>query len=105
MAFYQIGDANIRQAKWDEAVRALQRSLWLNPYFSGPYILLGRAYLKLAQPAAAESMLRRGIDYDPNNRTAHYLLAQVLQQLGRSDEAAREFARAEQLQQQAGRPE
>jgi Tfp pilus assembly protein PilF len=42
-------------------------------------------------------MLKRAIQYDPNNRSAHYLLAQVLQQLGRTDEAKREFDIAERL--------
>jgi tetratricopeptide (TPR) repeat protein len=104
MALYQMGDAYTRQGKWDDAVRVLQQSLWLNPYYSGPYILLGRAYMKKAQPATAEGMLRRAIEYDPNNRTAHYLLAQLLQQTGRPEDAAREFAIAEKLQGQQGRP-
>jgi Tfp pilus assembly protein PilF len=42
-------------------------------------------------------MLRRAIQYDPNNRSAHYLLAQVLQQMGRTEEAKREFDIAERL--------
>ena len=74
MASIQLGDAYVREAKWDEAIAALQRSLWLNPFYSGPYILLGRAYMKKGQPATAEGMLRRAIQYDPNNRSAHYLL-------------------------------
>jgi Tfp pilus assembly protein PilF len=44
-------------------------------------------------------MLRRAIEYDPNNRAAHYLLAQLLQQVGREDEAKREFEIAERLKQ------
>jgi tetratricopeptide (TPR) repeat protein len=97
MAHYQLGDALVRQARWDEAIAALQQSLWLNPYYSGPYILLGRAYTKQGQVATAEGMLRRAIEYDPNNRVAHYALAQLLQQLGRVEEARREFAIAEKL--------
>jgi Flp pilus assembly protein TadD len=42
-------------------------------------------------------MLRRAIEYDPNNRSAHYLLGQLLQQTGRVEEAQREFAIAERL--------
>jgi tetratricopeptide (TPR) repeat protein len=103
MAWYQLGDVNVRQAKWDQAIVMLQRSLWINPFYSGPYILLGRAYMKTGQPATAEGMLRRAIQYDPNNRTAHYTLAQLLQQLGRHDEAKAEFAIAEKLQGQPGR--
>ena len=97
MAWSQLGDAYTRQAKWTDAISALQKSIWLNPYYSAPYILLGRSYLKTEQPARAESMLRRAVGYDPNNRSAHYLLAQVLQQMGRTDEAKREFDIAERL--------
>ena len=43
----------------------------------------GRRTSKTDQPAAAEDMLRRAIQYDPNNKSAHYLLAQILQQAGR----------------------
>ncbi len=104
MAWYQLGDVHVREGQWEQAVAMLQRSLWINPFFSGPYILLGRAYMKQGQTATAEGMLRRAIQYDPNNRTAHYMLAQLLQQLGRHDEAKIEFAIAEKLQGQPGRP-
>jgi tetratricopeptide (TPR) repeat protein len=97
MAWSQLGDAHSRQSKWDDAIAALQKSVWLNPYYSAPYILLGRAYMKKDQPGRAEPMLRRAIQYDPNNRSAHYLLAQLLQQTGRVDEAKREFEIAERL--------
>jgi len=102
-AYYQLGDAYVRQSRWDDGIGALQQSLWLNPFYSGPYILLGRAYAQKGQPATAEGMLRRAIEYDPNNRTAHYLLAQLLQKAGRVDEAKQEFAIAERLQGQPGR--
>ena len=102
-AYYQLGDAYVRQSRWDDAIAALQQSLWLNPFYSGPYILLGKAYSQKGQPATAEGMLRRAIEYDPNNRTAHYLLAQLLQKAGRIEEAKQEFAIAERLQGQPGR--
>jgi len=77
---------------------ALQRSVWLNPYFSGPYILMGKAYQAKGDRGAAEGMLRRAVGYDPNNKAAHYILAQVLQQLGRAEEAKTEFEIAQRLQ-------
>jgi Tfp pilus assembly protein PilF len=103
MAFYQLGDAKVRQSKWDEGIVALQKSIWLNPFYSAPYIVLGRAYMKKGEPATAEGMLTRAIQYDPNNRSAHYLLAQLFQQTGRLADAKREFAIAESLQGQPGR--
>lgn len=103
MALYQLGDARVRQGRWGDGIDALQKSIWLNPYYSAPYIVLGKAYLQQDQPATAEGMLRRAVEYDPNNRSAHYLLAQVLQRLGRAEEARNEFAVAERLQGQPGR--
>jgi tetratricopeptide (TPR) repeat protein len=98
MAMYLMGDVYSRQAKWSEAIAALQQSIWVNPYFSGPYILLGKAYTKTGLPGPAEEMLRRAVQYDPNNKIAHYLLGQLLQQTGRIEEARKEFAIAERLQ-------
>ena len=98
MAYYRMGDAYTRQLQWDKALDALQRSVWLNPYFSGPYILMGKAYQAKGDRGAAEGMLRRAIGYDPNNKAAHYILAQVLQQLGRAEDAKKEFEIAQRLQ-------
>jgi tetratricopeptide (TPR) repeat protein len=105
MAFYRLGDAYTRQLRWDEAIPALQKSVWLNPFYSGPYILLGKSYLKKRDLANAEGMLRRAIQMDPNNKSAHYMLAQLLQQSGRAEEAKREFAVAEKLQGSNEQPE
>jgi tetratricopeptide (TPR) repeat protein len=98
MALYRLGEAYSRQPDWDKAIIALQQSLWINPYFSGPYIVLGRAYIAKGQPATAEGMLRRAVEYDPNNKSARYLYGQVLQRLGRADEAKEQFDAAARLQ-------
>ena len=97
MSYYRLGDAYTRQLKWDEAISPLQKSIWLNPYFSGPYIVLGKVYFKKNDLANAESMLRRALAMDTNNYSGHHLLAQVLQQLNRLDEARKEFDLAERL--------
>ncbi len=101
MAYYRLGEAYTRQLKWDAAFAPLQKSIWLNPYFSGPYIVLGKVYLKKSDFVNAENILRRAVRIDPNNFAAHNLLAQTLQQAGRTDEAKKEFALSEQLRGQA----
>ena len=54
---------------------ALQKSIWLNPFYSAPYILLGRAYMKKGRAGdGRRECCARAIQYDPNNRSAHYLL-------------------------------
>jgi len=97
MAHYMLGEAYTRQLKWDEAVAPLQKSIWLNPFFSGPYIVLGKVYLKKGELGNAESMLRRAIKMDPNNFSGHHLLAQLLQQSNRAEEAKKEFELADSL--------
>jgi Flp pilus assembly protein TadD len=42
-------------------------------------------------------MLRRATQMDPNNFSAHHLLAQVLQRANRTEEAKKEFETAEKL--------
>ena len=102
MAYYRLGEAYTRQLKWDESIAPLQKSIWLNPYFSGPYIVLGKVYLKKVDFANAENMLRRALQMDPNNYSGHHLLAQVLQQSNRPEEARKEFEIAERLRAGAG---
>jgi tetratricopeptide (TPR) repeat protein len=97
MAYYRLGEAYTRQLKWNEAISPLQKSIWLNPFFSGPYIVLGKVYLKKGDLPNAENMLRRAVQMDPNNFSGHHLLAQVLQQASRADDARREFEIAEKL--------
>jgi tetratricopeptide (TPR) repeat protein len=97
MAYYMLGEAYTRQLKWDEALGPLQKSIWLNPFFSGPYIVLGKVYLKKGELVNAESMLRRALSRDPNNFSGHHLLAQVLQQTNRAEEAKKEFELADKL--------
>lgn len=97
MAHYMLGEAYTRQLKWDAAIGPLQKSIWLNPFFSGPYIALGKVYLKKGELGNAEGMLRRALKMDPNNFSGHHLLAQVLQQANKSEEAKKEFELANQL--------
>jgi tetratricopeptide (TPR) repeat protein len=103
MTHYRLGDTFIHRLEWDRAVESLQRSIWLNPFFSGPYILLGRAYMQKGELATAEGMLRQAIAYDPNNKVAHYMLGQLLQRLGRPEEALRELELADRLKHSPGR--
>jgi tetratricopeptide (TPR) repeat protein len=97
MAYYMLGEAYTRRLNWDKAIAPLQKAIWLNPFFSGPYIVLGKVYLKIGDLLNAESLLRRALKMDPNNFSAHYLLAQVLQQSNRLEEAKKEFELADRL--------
>ena len=103
VASSQLGDVYVRQQKWDEAVAALQRSIWVNPFYSAPYILLGRAYMKTgAARRPPRRMLRRAIEYDPNNKRPTTCSASCCSRLGRSRGGA-QGAGARRAQLQDGR--
>lgn len=97
MAYYRLGEAYTRQLKWDQAIAPLLKAIWLNSDFSAPYIVLGKVYLKKGDLANAESILRYALRMDPNNFSGHHLLAQVLQQANRLEEARKEFELADRL--------
>lgn len=59
--------------------------------------MLGKVYLKKGDLQNAEGMLRHATVMDPNNFSAHHLLAQVLQRANRMEEAKKEFETAEKL--------
>jgi Flp pilus assembly protein TadD len=47
---------------------------------------MGKGYLQLKDFSNAEGVLRRAIQLDPKNSSAHYLLGQTLIQQGRQEE-------------------
>jgi tetratricopeptide (TPR) repeat protein len=88
MAWYRLGDAYARQENWDAAVPCLQRSIWINQFFSAPFIVLGKCYWKQKNYFNAESTLKRALVLDPQNYSANYLLVQTLTAQGKKEEAA-----------------
>jgi len=91
LAYWRMGDAYTRIEKWDQAEEALKQAVWLNQTFSGPYILLGKVELKKSGAQLAVGFLERALKLDPNNSSAHYLLGTAYRELGRAEDANREF--------------
>jgi predicted Zn-dependent protease len=99
----RLGDAYIRSEDFEHAQQALDKAVLLEPNVSVPFILLGKVLLKLENPTMAKMYLERASQMDPGNHMAHYLLARAYRALGRSEDAAREYQAAEQIQ-KAGTP-
>jgi Flp pilus assembly protein TadD len=97
--YYKLADAEMRLDKYEDAERLLQRSLWLDPNSTGPYILLGKVLEKKGEFELATRMLEHVLTMDPNNQLSHYLLGQAYHQLGRNEDADREFKLSEELRQ------
>jgi Flp pilus assembly protein TadD len=77
----------------------LQRSVWLDPTSTGPYILLGKVLEKKGETELAVRALQRALAMDPNNPIPHHLLGQAYRDLGKNEEAERELKIAGQLEQ------
>ena len=55
------------------------------------------------QPAEAETELKKVVELVPNHVEAHYALARAYQQMGRNDDAEREFKIVAELHRRADR--
>ena len=92
------------RASGTRRIAALQKSIWLNPFYSAPYILLGKAYMQKGQPATAEGHAAPRHRVRPQQPVGALPARPAAAAASdRADEAKREFEIAERLQGQAGR--
>ncbi|MGA7706308.1 MAG: tetratricopeptide repeat protein [Acidobacteriaceae bacterium] len=103
----QLGYIAMKQHDFPDAETELLRASTLAPQDPDIDFMLGQLYLEMNQPVKAEAALRRSIELtrDPprNNyqvQRAHYLLARVLMQSGKVDEARQQIQLSNGLLQQ-----
>jgi tetratricopeptide (TPR) repeat protein len=96
--YERLGDTYIRAGDFDRAQQALDRAVLLEPTVNIPFILLGKVLLKQQHGLMAKMYLEHALEMDPKNYMAHYLLGQAYRALGRTEDAAREYHAAEQIQ-------
>jgi tetratricopeptide (TPR) repeat protein len=94
----RLGDCYSRVGKYDDAERALQRSILLDATATGPYILMGKVLVKKKDYASALNYLEKSLRMDPTNYIAHHLMGEAYRGLGRDVDAERELKRSEELQ-------
>jgi tetratricopeptide (TPR) repeat protein len=94
----RLGDAYVRSGDNESAQQELSRAILLEPNATGPYILFGRVLLNQQNYLLAELYLERAVSMDPNNSASHNMLGQAYRQIGRTDDADRQFKMAETLQ-------
>jgi tetratricopeptide (TPR) repeat protein len=94
----RLGDCYSRVGKYDEAARALQRSILLDATATGSYILMGKVLLKKKDFASAATYLQKALRMDPSNYISHHLMGEAYRGLGRTAEAERELKKSEELQ-------
>ena len=92
----RLGDCYSRVERYDDAERALQRSILLDATATGPYILMGKVLVKKKDYASALNYLEKSLRMDPTNYIAHHLMGEAYRGLGREQDAERELKRAEE---------
>ena len=77
----------------DEAIASLERSVKSDGQMPQSRMLLGKMLLSRGDLERARAELEKAVELDRNSMTAAYLLGQVYRKVGRTEEAAKLFAK------------
>ena len=88
-AHYNLGSSLARSGKYAEAESHLRKALQKSPG-APAYTGLGIVLWQLGRTDEAIANLQAAIEADPKYKAAHQKLAELLESLGRTDEARRE---------------
>jgi tetratricopeptide (TPR) repeat protein len=86
-----LGNLYSKMGQLQQAQHALTEALSLDQTSTGPFILMGRLFLDDNDPQTAVSYLQHAEQMDPSNFVTHYLLGRAFGQMGRQEDAKREF--------------
>lgn len=97
-ALFALGAALAEKGDPGEAVKFLAKARGMRPAHGPTLYYLGKLAWKERRPDALE-LLKHSVAADPDNRAAHYLLAQVYRVLGRTRDAENELVIVRRLSQ------
>lgn len=96
--YYREGEKLITGRKYIRADNLLRRALLLKPDFVPALIAMGNVSIAQGYSGNAMQHLRKAIDLEPFNASAHYNLSGVYQKLGRVAEAQHEMNKSIELE-------
>jgi TolB-like protein/Flp pilus assembly protein TadD len=85
MLYYELGMANIRLERWDEAKAALEKSLELEPMQPNAYTYLGMIAMQSRDYATVVKQQLNAISVDPQDHELPAILASFLYKVGLID--------------------
>lgn len=91
-AEYLLGELARKSGQLPQAIEHYRNATKLNPGLPEPHFGLGRCLLDSDKAVEAVGPLETAAKLAPDNPTIHFTLAHAYQELGRKDDAAREFA-------------
>ncbi len=94
---YYLADALEKDGDISAAQQRIEAALKLDPQAPEAQGLLGKILFKRGKAAEAAAPLEFAAAKKPNDHELRYTLARVYQQLGRKEDAAREFAEVQRL--------
>jgi tetratricopeptide (TPR) repeat protein len=94
--WYQLA-GELELSEPDQAVKAYERVLALDPNHADAHVNLGRLLHEQKAPAAAEKHYRAALVADPDHETAAFNLGVALEDLGRYTDAIHAYHRAIEL--------
>jgi len=97
VANVNIGNLRLRQGRYEEAIAAYERALFLDARFAGAYVNLADTYRQLGRDAEGENVLRRGLSLLPRAADLHHVLGLLLVRKGDKTAALKELAEAAKL--------
>jgi len=93
----RLGDVYNRTGQYQLAQESLTRAISLDQSTTGPFILMGRVFLRRNDPQTALMYLQHAEKMDPGNYITHTLLGQAYKGLGKEEEAKRELETASKI--------
>ena len=94
----QLGNALVRQNRFDDAIASYQTALQLHPQNFEIYLELAKTFEKQNQYEQAITSYRQAIALNPDNALAYKCLGDILAEIGQLSEATTSYRRALQLQ-------
>lgn len=91
-AEFVLGELALHSQDYKTAISHFSKAATYNPNFPNAKIELGRALISIHQPARAIVPLEAAVKLQPQNPSAHYLLAMAYRGAGRMPEAQKELA-------------
>ena len=98
--YVQLGYLYWLMQRDDDGVPEYRKALERDPKSSDAWFGLARSYLRQKKHAEALQAIDQAAKLAPENQRVHFIRGQVLQRLGRDDEAQAEFAIAKKLMDQ-----
>jgi len=96
-AYGNLGVTYVYMRRWDEAARALEQAVALDPHYALAYSHLGNVYLEQGRHEEALRCQDRATAFDPPYFQGHFNRGAVLAAMGRTEEAIASYRRASQL--------